>query len=444
MKPATYGEFYKGISLSKKLNGGFHTLRGVDVHSEAGSCTGSFAFEKTSGTVVDALPDNSVALPDGNTLFISSTSAKIWKCTSSGTVTLVHTNTNGNNYGIGYFQGYVYYASGTKLGFISAANAVAQTPWSSQNDSWSTFTNTNTHAFKMAEQNISLFIPNKNLLAAVNSAGVFEANSLDLQSQHSITAVTPAGNGLLIGTLIGSSKNEAGLFLWDTYSPSWIADDTIPEAGVNTFIPGDDVIFISAGTVGNIYYWSGEKAIYYKRLKDADTVVTTGLNPSGAANINGLPLIATTRGIHSLGRGDASLPIAQVIEYLPSAGQGITPGALEVVGSQIFYGWKNGSTYGIDKKSTNKGTGVIITNQSRGKIKKVEISYDTIPTGTSITARISKDNASYASTTLVKDDTDNRVYKNTVDIMSNSSAQAEITLVPSGATSPTIDLISLY
>ncbi len=439
-----FGNFYKGIALSKKIKGGFHSLVNCDVHSEPGSVTGSYAFEKTSASTVDNLPSSEVTLPNGDTFFATSSSGKIWKCTSAGVVSLVHTNTNGANFGIGYFNGYLYYASATKLGRIAEANASSEASWSSQNDNWATFTNTNTHVIKMEEQNESLFIPNKNYVAAVNSAGVFEANSLDLQSQHSITAVTPSATGILIGTWVGNAHNKAGLFWWDTYSPSWgPAEDYIEEPGVNMFIPGDNVIYIQAGLVGNIYYWSGESAIFFKRLRDGDTVVTTGINPYGSANINGLPLINTIRGIFSLGHGDATLPIVQVIEYVHSTGQGTTPGAIAVVGSQIFTGWNSGSTYGIDKKSTNKANAVITTAQARGKIKTLSISYDSIPTGTSITAQISKDNASYADHTLVKDDEDERCYKSDSDICSKSSAQAKVTLVASTTSSPTIDLISL-
>jgi len=438
-----FGSFQNGIAISKKAKGGFYSLLNIDVHSETGSATCSSAMEKASASLVDALPTCSVTLPDGNSFFGNMTNGKMWRVTPSGGVTLVHTNTNGGNFGIGYFGGVLYYASATKLGFITAANATSQSPWTSQNDSWQTFTNTNTHPVKMVEMNESLFIPNKNLLAAVNSAGGFESASLDLQSQHSITTVIPAGTGLLIGTYVGASNNQAGIFWWDTYSPSWTIEDYIDEPGVNMFINGDNVVYIQAGLVGNVYYWSGREAILFKRLRDAENVVTTGINPYGAANLNGLPLINTVRGIYSLGRADSSLPIAQVIEYVNSAGQGATPGALQVVGSQIFSGWGSGSNYGIDKKSVNKATGVIKTCKAVGKMKTLKVSYDSLPTGTNITAQISKDGAAFAAHTLVKDDTDEMVFKSSVDISPKKYALAEVTLVPSTTTAPVIDNIEL-
>ncbi len=443
-KPTTFGSFHNGIALSKKIAGGFHSLKSCDIHSQAGAATGSFAFEKTSGTIVDNLPDSSVTLPSGDSFFATSSSGKIWKVTTSGVTSLVHTNTQGVNFGLGYFMGYLYYASATKLGRIAESNASSEATWSSQTDSWATFTNTNVHPIKMEEQNASLFIPNRNYVAAVNSAGVFEAASLDLQSQHSITTCIPAGTGLLIGTWVGNYHNQAGLFLWDTYSPSYIVDSYIDEAGVNAFIRGE-MIFIQAGLVGNIYYWSGEKAVLYKRLRDGDTVIVTGINPSGAANLNGLPLFTTRQGIYSLGRGDASLPVAQNIEYVYSATNTITPGAIQVVGGQIFTGWKNfdgvTTTYGIDKLSNNKSYAIITTCQAKGVIKSVKVFYDSIPAGTSISARVNKDNSGFVTHDLVQDDGDERCFRSVVDVMSKSSAQFEITLVSSGSNSPIIDAI---
>jgi hypothetical protein len=443
LKSTTFGDFYKGNSLSKKIRGGLISLVNCDVHSEVGSVTGSYAFEKISESIVDNLPDSCVTLPNGDTFFGTSSSGKIWKVTTSGVVSLVHTDAQGVIYGLGYFQSYLYYASVTKLGRITIALASSEASWSSQNDSWATFTNTNTHVVKMEEQNESLFIPNKNYIAAVNSAGVFEAASLDIPSNLSSTAVTPQGTGLLIGTWVSNYHNKAMLYYWDTYSPSWTIDDSIPEPGVNMFIDADNTKFIQCGLVGNIYYWSGEKAVFFKRLHDGDTTVSTGINPYGSSNINGLPIISTIRGIFSLGNADPSLPTAQVIEYVQSTGQGSTPGAIQVVGSQIFSGFKLSTAYGIDKLSTTKATAVITTSQVRGKPKSLTVSYDSIPTGCSITARLNIDGTGFEDHTLVRDDENERVYKSNANFYCKSTVQAEISLVPSTTTSPTIDTITI-
>lgn len=35
----TFGNFYKGNAISKKISGGFHSLVNCDIHSEPGSVT---------------------------------------------------------------------------------------------------------------------------------------------------------------------------------------------------------------------------------------------------------------------------------------------------------------------------------------------------------------------------------------------------------------------
>ena len=89
---------------------------------------------------------------------------------------------------------------------------------------------------------------------------------------------------------------------------------------------------------------------------------------------------------YSLGRGDASLPIAQAIEYLSSATI-TTAGAIETVSSQVFLGFKATAVYGIDKLSTSKDTGVIETPLALGKFKSVKVYYDSLPASTSITCK---------------------------------------------------------
>lgn len=438
-----FGRFQNGIGTSKYDKAGFHTLVGCDIHSVPGSITSSKSMvDADSGGLVDALPTCSTTLPNGDSFFGNEDNGKIWKVTSGGAVSLVHTNTEGANFGMEYHDGYLYYWSATELGRIAEANASSESSWTSENDTWNTLTNTNTTTSKGCEQNLSLFVPNGNLIASVDGSQNFQANSLDLQSQHVINAIIPDSIYVLIGTQVGSSNNSAGNFVWDTYSGSWTVDDYIDEIGVNMYIPSDNTTFIQIGTVGNIYYWTGAKAELYTRLKDS-TTFTTSLNPYGSANLNGLPLIATNRGIYSLGKGDARLPIAQVIEYVPSAGQGTTLGAMQAVGNDVFVGYKDGSNYGIDHLSTTKYDGKILTPMMVGRANSLKVMYDDIPTNCSITARTDKDGAGLASETLVQDDEEERVYRNTANLDHKSTVQAEITLDSDSTNSPTIHNIEI-
>ena len=439
MKPVLFGDFSKGIGTSEFDQGGFPTLVGIDIHSTPGLATCSKAMEKTSATTVSKLCSCRVTLPNGDTLFGDS-DGNIFKVTSVGVVSKVHTDSQGAVLGIDYLGSYVYYATASKLGRQGLSNASSEATWSSHNDTFGTFTNSSTYK-PMKKCRLSLFIGDGKYVASVDDSGTFSANVLDLEPNQVITALGVANKDyLLIGTISGSAGDKSGLFLWDTFSPTWNDFDEIAEPGINCFIDGDEILFISAGTVGNIYYWSGASAIFFTKLKDGENSVTTSINHYASANLNGLPLLATARGIYSLGRASAKLPIAQVIEYVPSQGQGTTIGALAVSGSQVFASYQNGSNYGIDKLSTNKYSGKIITPVALGKASYLKVFYSSLPTGTSISARIKNDGGSWATHTLTKD-ANKMSYRSSKIIANKVFTQAEITLNASTTYAPSIFLI---
>lgn len=433
-----YSEFFRGQSVGKKDQTKFPSLVNCDVHSEPGTITCSKALTKISATTITQFCQLSAKLPNGNTFWANSTDGKIWK-EANGTVSLVHTNSNGANFGLEYSRGYLYYASATKLGRIAEANASSEATWSSQNDSWGTFTNTNTHIFKMATVRGKLLIPNKNKLAMVSFLGAFTAGALDLNDDQSITCVYPDYNTAVIGT------DKGAIFLWDTLNSSWLWEDFSDEAGVNMIFKLDKAIYLQIGTVGNLYRWSGQYAYLWGRLRN-NGAVTTSLNPYGNANLNGLQLISTNQGIYSLGRADSSFPIAQVIEYSPSE-SGAEGGAIEVYGNSLILGWKKTTTYGLDKTGTTYSTAVITTPEAsvtpKMRRKSLRIAYDSLLGNSNITATVSVDGGAFTAVTLVKDDTDKKNFHSKDEFSPKKTIQAKISLVPDGTNLPVVDNISL-
>lgn len=436
-----YGDWYIGNNKGKKDQKGLVSLKNCDVHTYPGSVCCSKALAKTSSTTITQKCELSAVLPNGDTFWANTSDGKIWKETS-GTVSLVHTNTQGANFGLEYSKGYLYFAAATKLGRIAEAEASSEASWSSENDTWGTFTNTNDHAFKMAEVRGKLLIPNKHYLAWVSHAGAFSANVLDLQDQHSITAVYACGIWALIGTKVADDVNLAGIFSWDTLNSTWIHEDYINEDGVNMFINGDNQIYIQIGSVGNIYRWTGTKAVLWGRLRDNDTIIDTALNPYGSTNLNGLPLVATDDGVFSLGRSDVDFPITQVIEYTCSDSSAELA-AIETVGNNVLLAWKESTTYGLDKTSSNYADAVIITPECQGKINNVKIFYDSTPSTSTITARYKIDGGSWTSCALTEDTEDNLVFYNDIALNAKRTAQMEITLDAVTTNTPMIDRIEI-
>lgn len=428
-KGTQFNRFTNGIGVSEWEQNAFYTLVSIDIHSKPGVAMNSLEMTRADSSIVDAEILCRAVVPNGDT-FMGASNGKIFKVTSAGVVTLVHTSTQSVVYGIDYLDGYLYYASATKLGRIALANASSEASWSSQNDTWATFSIWSTYK-AMMRQNLSLFITDGYYIASVDNTGAFSANVLDLETNQVATALHAWKIYLVIGTTKGTASAKAGIFVWDCFAPSWSDFDEINERGVNCFIDGDNVFYISIGLVGNIYYWDGTQAVFFQRLTDAGNIVVTGICPYASGNLNGLPLFATSRGIYSLGRAKSNLPVAQVIEYAQSQGQGTESVALAIVGNQVFVGCKNGSNYQIDKLSTGYAVGMIITPVALGKTTMMKVKYSSMPADGSITATMKIDNADFASRTLVKDDTDERCYKVAGDIQSKTMVLAKLLLNPS-------------
>ena len=432
-----YSQFSNGIGISDEDNSYFSRLINIDIHTKPGKAQCSLALEDIDGGgIVTSLPTCSMVASNGDTFIGAGT--KIYKITG-GTETLVHTSTQGAVLGLGEHQGYVYYSTATKLGRQTVSLASSEASWSSQNDSWATFTNAK--AYKpMQWVNQILCIGDGNYIAIVDENGIFNANALDILERDVITALMDTNDNLTMGTFVNSAVHQANTYLWDTYSPSWSSSDLTQERGVNMFFRLDGYWYAQIGQIGNIYQWTGQRMLLYTRLRDGDSTVVTGINSYGTTSLNGLTLIATIRGVFSIGKADSRLGLAKVIEYVSSAGQGSTLGAIEAVGSDFYLGFNNGASYGIDHISSTYAEGIIETPLTYGKMKDLKIGYNSSPTGSTITAKIANDDGALTSHTMIKDDEDLREYRNVDGINCKSNTKAELTLTPnpSAPTSPIV------
>jgi hypothetical protein len=404
----TYSEYQKGISQGKNIQQGFYSLTNSDVHTSLGEEQCNLALVSESTTPNE--PCLRAEAPNGDVYFFSNTSGKTWKRTSGASYSLVNTNANGAHLGCQYFNGYIYYATTTKLGRYDLSST-----WS---DSFGTFTNGASYK-PMYEKNLSLFIGDGKYVAAVDNTGNFSFNVLDLTPEHTVTALTGSSYDLLIGTMIGANVKRCGAFLWDTYSPSWTSDDMIPDNGVNCFIDGDGLIYASIGTSGWIYYWTGGQMKRFFKLRD-----TTTHGDQLSTVHNGRPMFAVGTKVYSLHRESESFPYAVVHEYTATQG---TIKSIISTGSQLLV--SNGSN--IDKIGTDYATAVIETPEAIGKFNKVIVSYYSLGGGT-IGIETKVDGGEYVAGTVSVDD-----IRKTVSLEGGvgdcNFIQARITLTPSGA-----------
>jgi hypothetical protein len=115
-------------------------------------------LSKESSTIVTDFVQTMVPCSDGST-YMFGTGGNIYKRDSSGTYTLLATI--GAIYGAAEFEGYIYYATSTKLGRWQIGTA-----WSTRTDEWATLTKTTTYR-PMRSLNLVLYIGNGNLIAQV-------------------------------------------------------------------------------------------------------------------------------------------------------------------------------------------------------------------------------------------------------------------------------------
>lgn len=411
-----FSDWYKGISKSKYDQQGFDNLVNVDVHSVLGELRCQLALASESTTPNENCISEVVS--NGDTFFFSTESGKIWKRTFAGTYSIVHTNTNGANKGCGLFNGVLYYATATKLGKITEALASSESSWSSQNDSFGTFTVGSSYK-PMKTVGSSIFIGDGYLIAAVDSTGSFSANVLDLPSIYSATTLIGVGDDLLIGTIIGTNVQSCKLFLWDRISPAWTYADEIGEAGIACMIKGDNITYLIT-TSGNTYYWNGSQAIKFKKIRG----VTPSVNHYASTMLNGRALFATGTKVFSIHRETTEMPWAIVQEYTLTAG---TCQSIIAVGSQLLVSTGDN----IDKIGTTYATATIDTPIAKGQ--NVTVHYDSLGTGGTIGISTTVDGADYVEQTVTPDVINKKAYFDG-SLGKVNFMQARITLTPGTGT----------
>lgn len=414
-----FGKFYAGEGKSKYDQTGLDDTANVDVHSSIGSAQCQLALVLESSTPNE--PCVRAIDPSGNVYFFSTSSGKTWKRTTAGSYSLVNTNANGAHLGAHYFNGYVYYATSTKLGRYNL-----DATWA---DTWQTFSKTASYR-PMEELNLSLFIGNDYLISSVDSAGTFADNALDLPANHDVSSLVAVGTDLLIGTSMGTNVCQCKVFLWDTYSSSWTIEDDIYEIGVNAFIKADNLTLAQCGTSGQLYYWTGSQMQKFKKVRG----LTTTFGDQFSTVLKGKPLFSNSNKVYSIHRESPDMPYAITNEYTST---GTTIKSIIAQGAQLLVA----HDVGVDKIDTNYATATMDFPEVMGIVQKVVVDYDAIPSGTSIGISTKVDGGDWTAQTSITDTISKKVFFDgglgTVNFF-----QARVTLTPSTSNTPVIKQVN--
>lgn len=411
------GEFQNGQTQLGKLDQGkFFTMTNLDIHSDPGIAQPQLAL-----TEEDTTPNetcfNAIA-PNGDIYFCSKTTGKIWKRTSAGDYSLVHTNANTAHRGCQYFNGYLWFWTATKLGYFDLAST-----WV---DSFATFSNSNARG--SVEANNTLLIGDGKYVARIDSANAFSANELTIPAMYAVTDMVSVGDDVLIGTYVGTNVSFCKVFLWNTVDSSWSVEDSVYEIGVNNFLQVDNIWMAQCGTQGRIYYWTGSQLAYFGKIRGA----TTALGEQMTANFKGRALIAIGDTIYSIHREDSTFPYAICGEYTATD----TINSIQVSGTNLFAD----TASGVDKTSTSYATAVIETPEIQAKVTTLDVDYDTYAAGVTVETKLN--NGSYVAQT---ERVDSVAMKVLIDGGTDENAvfQGKIILTPSGASVPKIKKINI-
>lgn len=432
--------FNQGGLASSKFSGvsnSFYKLTGLDMHSQPGIIQAEQAMAKISSTTVDELCKVAVNSSNGAQYWFSADSGKVWEKTSGGTVRLVHTTTpaagEAKCLGAAEYQGRIYWATQSRLHYITVANA-GNNDWTSDAvEDFATFgvTDDTYHPMYAHPVQLILYIGDGNQLAQVENT-TFSANALDIKTPLRIKSVGQIGTDVLLGTYVADNVTQTEIIRWNGYSVSFTSADPIPEIGINAFLQADNMVLVSAGTAGNIYYYDGQNLELYMKIPgNYSSTATATIHPYAVGNNSGQILFGVSnvlgnpcdQGVYRIARHDRNYEYIMDFPYPISelATSSIEVGAILVSNGLVYCSWKNGSTYGIDEldASTKFNNAyyetrvLMLDRDTNANYLESNIFYSSLPASTGISVYHDVNYAGYGSAETTITDTD-RVLVRTV------------------------------
>ena len=291
-----------GLSDSKfsGIKNSMYKIVGFDLHTTPGVAKVAQKLTEDSGGMVTEFVKCQIVSTNTATYHFSSTSGAIWERTTAGVWSLVYTTVpsagEAGCLGATEYQGYIYWATEKALHRIQAIGNLGDTLWGANAVlDWQTFDNGDADFHPMIEQNGVLYIGDSYLLAQVDGA-VFTPDALDIKTPLRIKCLGKMGTDVLLGTYVDDRVNKSLIIRWDTWSVSFNSQDEIEEVGINAFIPGDNVVYVQAGLMGNIYVYNGEQLLFYKKVPGEYSSTEYGrVFPYATANFNGKMLIGFSK-----------------------------------------------------------------------------------------------------------------------------------------------------
>ena len=353
--------FNGGISSGSKrgIQGSFRFARGCNLHQDPDKLATNPASTKESGSVVVDLPMFGVNNTVNTHKFFLGDAGKVYKRTPAGAWSVLSTLSNAQ--GMGFF-------SGTNLIYLCSGNT--QYTLNPTGGGASSDRSLNTADYHPVEAFLDkVFIGNGREMISTDGSGIASdsdtvGGGVSIDFNYKIRCLRNLGNWLFIGATSDNSS-DARYFLWDGFSADYNYARTLKgEDGINAVeIADDGTILVFAGKKGQIYQLVGVDAplVKLKQVPRVEKDKTIEVYPGSVTNYQGHAMFAFStgtsltaeKGAYSWSSTDKNYPKVLNFDYAISSGT--TTGTSLKVGcllagssTDLFIGWKDGSTYGVD------------------------------------------------------------------------------------------------
>lgn len=401
-------KFFGGLSLGSKSGpeGSFRYGLGLNYKDDPDYITANKTFVKDSASIVVDLPkwitsSNALIYAIGDT-------GKFYK-NSAGTYSVLRTVSSCTGQGLENYNSYVYYRQNAQIGRMALSGETFVDNWQTSN-----------------VQTVVDFAPLKtflNLLLVANGRylgtwddATWTYNKLTFPVGFHVRDIGVMGEYAVIAVNDNEDITQAKrgfLFFWDGLSSTYnFFTEVLEGAGISSIQSNQESVYIFAGSSGNIYKYNGTTN-KIKKIPFIGSGKTIYVYPGADTNFKGMCVFglaggtSTTayRGIYSWGSPELGYPEGLNIENDISTstiqGTGVSIGAVKAIGSDLYVGWKDGSTYGMDKLSTSTNElsvtaeSLVITTNYPVAVTREKLFFKTLASGEVITLQVKKDQGSW-------------------------------------------------
>lgn len=405
-KYLTIDKFNGGLSTGSRLGieGSFYWGRGLNFKEDPDAITANMAAVKDSSTTVVDLPKWITSY--ASDIYAYGNVGKLYK-RSSGTWALARTVANSTGQGLELYADYLYYRQDSQIGRYGALSGSP-----SFTDNWQTSNVQTISDWGAIKSFANLVAFGNGKYLAIWDGATFTYNKITFQTGWHVQDLGVMGEYLVIAVNDNEDVTKARrgfLYFWDGTSSTYNFGIEVMEGGGISSIQSDqDNVFVFPGSTGNIYKYTG-KAAKIKRIPFIGEGKTAYIWPGADTNFRGMCYFGLSdgstnvgyRGVYSWGAPEKNYPEVLNFEYPISTGTvqgtGVKIGAVKAIGNNLYIGWLDGSTYGIDLVSTStKQTSVVYESRisslnTQAAFTRFKLFFKPLASGESITLKYDPD-----------------------------------------------------